>query len=1023
MAAEPPAGEPLATHLEAEYLADMGEALNEGADEEFEACIEVWPQSELRGGAAGASERRLRWHSVRGAETCPAVAWRFGTRAADRSGTGWAQQAGALLDRSIEGRDKRVLAAGLGLAMEIYMGEHLLAAQQDLAVSSLVDVSAPGSWEAIRQGWDGHITVWASADTDTKPPYPILQPWTRLTSRLRGKGAQLAASLRFRVDIDDMPRYFRLLLLPAGVPLAEKAQAALPQEDRQRLADHLATLSKLRGKLLGLLVVEHCAATGTDKAQPGYAFRQSAADSQPADEADTPGKRTTSAAAAADDGAGPTGAAPGLAAPIRQQKQQLAPAAAGQTAADPRPAVPKTVPRADAMQPRAQPGAVRSRMLATSRQQQSSQEAAPDRLPVTGERLPAEAARGNGRSSGSVGGSGGIQVKAEPDHRPSGWSEHRLQDGSRPYPSEAGRQPAVSPEADRRRSGEQMLGDQHVSSRPKQQHRQLSAKQNSRSGHHHDNSASAQPAEMPDFISLAPAEGCADDGRTRGAAATATPPPTPTAAHLLPAGSPLMDFPPSPPPPPPPPLPPELDHGPSSLPPQPPAPPENAQLGSMDLPPHLMQLPPHQPQQQQLQQHLQLPPHLLQQQAPLQQVSQQQSPQLGHHIGRQQQQPAPQQHSMAPPAPLLQLAAAAEPSSPSDMQLSASDEGEWQGLPNDPGQPGAAPAGVHPGAARAWAPPDRDWSPPQGLQPPQPDAFRRQLRDMPPLGSSKPGSQPLGLQRQPGSQPHPHEQHTALQPAAQRPFWQAPPKLSGHDAGLAADGNAAGGGSTNGGGGSGYTVWGGAGCYVPHDQSVVPVVFRNFAHEYEERIVQALQHGQWRSWEALERECPPPPQLQLQSLCQFMMEKPRLSLIETSRDMSRMRLRPDAVARIQRKRSILDYLYLPLGSLRLEPRKPFGRMRALASDLKQFDNPVIDSRGLSFVEQLRAELSDDVALFKDGGASGDADVVEPRPPPDGYHTLRDSGGVVWPKHCVMAMRKCRYGLKCKWSHVTARHYP
>lgn len=45
----------------------------------------------------------------------------------------------------------------------------------------------------------------------------------------RGKGAQLAASLRFRVDIDDVPRYFRLLLLPPGVSMADRAQAALPQ--------------------------------------------------------------------------------------------------------------------------------------------------------------------------------------------------------------------------------------------------------------------------------------------------------------------------------------------------------------------------------------------------------------------------------------------------------------------------------------------------------------------------------------------------------------------------------------------------------------------------------------------------------------------------------------------------------------------------------------------------------------------------------------------------------------------------
>lgn len=38
MAAAPPAGEPLATHFDAEYLADMGEV---PADSEFEACVEV----------------------------------------------------------------------------------------------------------------------------------------------------------------------------------------------------------------------------------------------------------------------------------------------------------------------------------------------------------------------------------------------------------------------------------------------------------------------------------------------------------------------------------------------------------------------------------------------------------------------------------------------------------------------------------------------------------------------------------------------------------------------------------------------------------------------------------------------------------------------------------------------------------------------------------------------------------------------------------------------------------------------
>ncbi len=41
----------------------------------------------------------------------------------------------------------------------------------------------------MRQGWDGHISVWAGAAAATpaeeRPPYPLLQPWTRLTGRLK----------------------------------------------------------------------------------------------------------------------------------------------------------------------------------------------------------------------------------------------------------------------------------------------------------------------------------------------------------------------------------------------------------------------------------------------------------------------------------------------------------------------------------------------------------------------------------------------------------------------------------------------------------------------------------------------------------------------------------------------------------------------------------------------------------------------------------------------------------------------
>lgn len=46
-----------------------------------------------------------------------------------------------------------------------------------------------GSWEAVQQGWDGHVSVWAGAAAVTpreaKPPYPLLQPWNHLTGRLR----------------------------------------------------------------------------------------------------------------------------------------------------------------------------------------------------------------------------------------------------------------------------------------------------------------------------------------------------------------------------------------------------------------------------------------------------------------------------------------------------------------------------------------------------------------------------------------------------------------------------------------------------------------------------------------------------------------------------------------------------------------------------------------------------------------------------------------------------------------------
>lgn len=55
-----------------------------------------------------------------------------------------------------------------------------------------------GSWEAVQQGWDGYVSVWAGAkavtEAETKAPYPLLQPWNRLTGRLK------CATARFSCD-------------------------------------------------------------------------------------------------------------------------------------------------------------------------------------------------------------------------------------------------------------------------------------------------------------------------------------------------------------------------------------------------------------------------------------------------------------------------------------------------------------------------------------------------------------------------------------------------------------------------------------------------------------------------------------------------------------------------------------------------------------------------------------------------------------------------------------------------------
>lgn len=50
-------------------------------------------------------------------------------------------------------------------------------------------------------------------------------------------------------------------------------------------------------------------------------------------------------------------------------------------------------------------------------------------------------------------------------------------------------------------------------------------------------------------------------------------------------------------------------------------------------------------------------------------------------------------------------------------------------------------------------------------------------------------------------------------------------------------------------------------------------------------------------------------------LGQFMLQQHRCGLLEVSRDGLCVRLRSDAVARVQRKRVILDHLYAPLGNL------------------------------------------------------------------------------------------------------------
>jgi hypothetical protein len=68
---------------------------------------------------------------------------------------------------------------------------------------------------------------------DTLPPPAIAQFNNMMILLRRAKGAQLAASLRFVANIDDIPRFFRLLLLPQDSKIVAKACRTLPQVQQQ----------------------------------------------------------------------------------------------------------------------------------------------------------------------------------------------------------------------------------------------------------------------------------------------------------------------------------------------------------------------------------------------------------------------------------------------------------------------------------------------------------------------------------------------------------------------------------------------------------------------------------------------------------------------------------------------------------------------------------------------------------------------------------------------------------------------
>lgn len=61
----------------------------------------------------------------------------------------------------------------------------------------------------------------------------------------RPKGAQLAASVRFSVNIDNIARFFRLLLLPPSAEVAAKACRTLPKVQRQQQSSRVCAVQTI----------------------------------------------------------------------------------------------------------------------------------------------------------------------------------------------------------------------------------------------------------------------------------------------------------------------------------------------------------------------------------------------------------------------------------------------------------------------------------------------------------------------------------------------------------------------------------------------------------------------------------------------------------------------------------------------------------------------------------------------------------------------------------------------------------